>query len=308
MSVTRFAPSPTGFLHIGHAYAALFASDAAVRGGGRFLLRIEDIDAPSCRAEFEDAIKDDLRWLGIAFEQTVRRQSEHFPDYAAALAQLGESGLLYPCFCTRKEIADEIARAGIAPQATELGPEGPRYPGTCRTLSAGARENRMREGASYALRLDVAKAQRLTGPLAFEETGHGPGGETGTQIARPELLGDVVLARKGLCASYHLAVVVDDAQQGVTLVTRGEDLFAATHIQRLLQALLKLPAPAYAHHRLILDPAGRKFSKRDKATTLASLRDSGVTPAELRLLASGIIAENISLACAIAPKFSSGFR
>jgi glutamyl-Q tRNA(Asp) synthetase len=260
MIVTRFAPSPTGFLHLGHAYAALFAYDMAKHSGGRFLLRIEDIDRTRCRPSFEEAIKDDIGWLGIAFEEPVRRQSEHFSDYAVALARLEEKRVLYPCFCTRKEITQEFARAGIAPQAGEFGPDGPLYPGTCRTLAPSVREKRISDGAAYALRLDVAKARAIAGPLVFEESGRGNGGETGMQTARPELLGDIVLARKELPASYHLAVVVDDALQGVTLVTRGEDLFPATHIQRLLQALLDLPTPGYAHHRLILDAQGRKFS------------------------------------------------
>ena len=283
MIVTRFAPSPTGFLHLGHAYAAWFAFDLAVRAGGRFLLRIEDIDRTRYREEFEVAIKEDLRWLGIGFEEPVRRQSEHFADYAAALAQLDAAGLLYPCFCTRKEIADEIARAGIAPGLGEIGPDGPIYPGTCRTLSPQTRSERIASGSPYALRLDTAKAlATLKSDLTFDEQGRGPGGETGTQVARPLLFGDVVLARKELPASYHLAVVVDDALQGVTLVTRGQDLFPATHIQILLQALLNLPTPAYAHHRLILDAEGRKFSKRDKAVTLQSLRLSGLQPAQIR--------------------------
>ena len=285
MIVTRFAPSPTGFLHLGHAYAAMTAFETAQVPGGRFLLRIEDIDAARCRPEYERAILDDLGWLGLSWEEPVRRQSMHFADYAAALRQLESMGLLYPCFCTRKDIADEIARAGIAPQLSELGPEGPIYPGICRALSDEVRAKRIAEGMAYALRLDVAKAKRfIAHDLTFEENGRGPNGETGVQMARPELLGDVVLARKELPASYHLAVVVDDALQGVTLVTRGEDLFPATHIQRLLQALLDLPAPAYAHHRLILDSAGRKFSKRDRAATLLALRQSGATPKDVRAM------------------------
>lgn len=285
MIVTRFAPSPTGFLHLGHAYAALTAFGAARKAGGRFLLRIEDIDVTRCRPEFERAIMEDLRWLGLDWEEPVRRQSEHFADYAAALKRLEAKGLLYPCFCTRKDIADEIARAGVAPQASELSPEGPLYPGTCRALTPSVRARRIAEGTAYALRLDVAKAKALLGhELTFEEQGSGPKGETGTQIARPELLGDVVLGRKELPASYHLAVVVDDALQGVTLVTRGNDLFPATPIQLLLQALLDFPATAYAHHRLILDAEGRKFSKRDRAATLSSLRQSGAAPADVRAM------------------------
>jgi glutamyl-Q tRNA(Asp) synthetase len=285
MIVTRFAPSPTGFLHLGHAFAALTAFQAARDGHGRFLLRIEDIDAARCRPEYERAIFEDLHWLGLDWEEPVRRQSEHFADYAAALKRLDEAGLLYPCFCTRKEIAEEIARSGVAPQASELGGEGPLYPGTCRDLPPQMRARRMAEGGPYALRLDVAKAMHLVGrELRFEERGRGPKGETGLQTARPELLGDVVVARKELPTSYHLAVVVDDAVQGVSLVTRGQDLFPATHIQRLLQALLALAPPAYAHHRLILDEQGRKFSKRDRAATLSSFRQAGAAPEQVRRL------------------------
>jgi glutamyl-Q tRNA(Asp) synthetase len=285
MIVTRFAPSPTGFLHLGHAYAALTAFETAQRQRGRFLLRIEDIDQGRCRAEFEHSIHDDLAWLGLKWEEPVRRQSEHFADYAAALEKLGAKGLLYPCFCTRKDIADEIARAAVAPQASELGPDGPLYPGTCRGLTEQSRTKRLAEGTPYALRLDVAQAlEQMPGRLTFEEQGRGPNGETGLQVVRPDLVGDIVLARKELPASYHLAVVVDDALQGVTLVTRGEDLFQATHIQRLLQALLDLLEPAYAHHRLIRDAAGRKFSKRDASVALSSLRQVGATPASIRAM------------------------
>jgi glutamyl-Q tRNA(Asp) synthetase len=283
MIVTRFAPSPTGFLHLGHAYAAFRAYEAARAGGGRFVLRIEDIDTTRCRPEFERAIFDDLRWLGIAWEEPVRRQSDHFADYTAALAKLEAAGLVYPCFCTRKDIAAEIARAGVAPSASELG-EGV-YPGTCRALPEGARAQRIAQGEAYALRLDVAKARaRHAGVLPFAEHGRGPSGETGMQTARPEFSGDIVLARKELPTSYHLAVVVDDALQGVSLVTRGEDLFPATGIQRLLQVLLGLPVPDYAHHALVLDAEGRKFSKRDRGVTLAGLREAGRTAAEVRAM------------------------
>jgi glutamyl-Q tRNA(Asp) synthetase len=281
MIVTRFAPSPTGFLHLGHAYAALMAFEAARPPKGRFLLRIEDIDRTRCRPEFERAIFEDLSWLGLAWEKPVRRQSEHLDDYAKALFALEAKGVLYPCFCTRKEIADEIARADAAPH----GPQGPLYPGTCRALDPEMRVQRITSGAPYALRLDVAKAAAATDQdLRFEEHGLGPNGETGLQRVQPALLGDVVLARKDLPASYHLAVVVDDALQGVTCVTRGADLFPATHIQCLLQDLLGLPRPAYAHHRLILDAAGKKFSKRDSAMTLAALRAAGRMPADIRAL------------------------
>jgi glutamyl-Q tRNA(Asp) synthetase len=267
MIVTRFAPSPTGLLHLGHAFAALTAAEA----GNRFLLRIEDIDATRVREDFVGAIFEDLAWLGLRWEAPVLRQSTRFSAYRAALAKLEASGLLYPCFCTRKDIAEEIARASGAPH----GPEGPLYPGTCRNLSAEERKARMESGTSYALRLDARKAARVAGPLTFVEYGK-------ALAVEPLLFGDVVLARKDIPASYHLAVVVDDTFQGVPVVTRGDDLLPATHIQRVLQALLELPAPAYAHHRLIRDAQGRKFSKRDKAATLRDLRAAGETAADIR--------------------------
>jgi glutamyl-Q tRNA(Asp) synthetase len=270
MIVTRFAPSPTGLLHLGHAYAALMAQAA----GKRFLLRIEDIDAARCRPEFEAAIFEDLAWLGLAWEMPVLRQSTRFPAYRAALDKLDTLGLLYPCFCTRAD----IAQASQAPH----GQDGALYPGTCRNLSSETRKTRIASGAPYALRLDVAKAALRVGALSFEERGAGPNGEHGIIATDPLLFGDIVLARKETPAAYHLAAVVDDAFQGVTLVTRGNDLFAAAHVQRLLQELLGLPAPAYAHHKLILDADGRKFSKRDKAMTLRALRETGVTAKEVR--------------------------
>jgi len=275
---TRFAPSPTGYLHLGHAFAALTAYDAARSTGAEFVLRIEDIDRTRCRPEFEAAIFEDLAWLGIEWQRPVRRQSEHFDAYEAALARLERLGVLYPCFCTRKEIAAEIACAVDAPH----GPEGPLYPGTCRDLAPQFRAARRNEDV-YALRLDVAKArERLGATLQFDERGRGPEGERGMREAQPQLLGDVVLARKELPASYHLAVVVDDAVQGIELVTRGEDLYHATHIQRLLQELLGLGGPVYAHHRLIVDETGKKFSKRNEAVTLRELRAGGATSADIR--------------------------
>lgn len=282
MIVTRFAPSPTGFLHIGHAYAALTAWQAARDRGGKFLLRIEDIDLARCRTEFELAIVEDLSWLGMSWETPARRQSQHFGDYVAAIKRLELKGVVYPCFCTRQEIAAEIARAAAAPHADEL-VEG-RYPGTCRSLSATDRAERITKGTVYALRLDCEKAlASISGQeLGFEELGSGPEGQAGYQLTHPEWISDIVLARKELPASYHVAVVVDDALQGVTLVTRGQDLFAATHIQRLLQALLGLPTPRYLHHRLILNRDGKKFSKRDGAVTIRSLRNSGASPEDIR--------------------------
>jgi glutamyl-Q tRNA(Asp) synthetase len=277
MIVTRFAPSPTGFLHLGHAFAAL----TAARAGARFLLRIEDLDSSRCREEFVAAIYEDLHWLGLAWEMPVLRQSERGDAYRVALSALERLRLVYPCFCTRKAIADEIARAVEAPHAFDLatsrpGPDGPIYPGTCRALSDDERGARLTAGVPHALRLDWRKAAALVGPLTFEERGRG------VVAVEPGLFGDVVLARKDMPAAYHLAVVIDDAYQGVSLVTRGNDLLAATHVQRLLQKLLELPEPHYAHHRLILDATGRKFSKRDRAVTLRSLREDGATPRDIR--------------------------
>jgi glutamyl-Q tRNA(Asp) synthetase len=277
MIVTRFAPSPTGYLHLGHTFAAIAAYEAAQ--DGRFLLRIEDIDAARARPECEAAICEDLAWLGLRWEQPVLLQSTRFDAYRMALDRLDAQGLLYPCFCTRAEIASEIARASEAPH----GLEGARYPGTCRNLDAEIRAARIASGTPYALRLDVAKATRRVGLLSFVEEGSGPAGENGTIVADPLQFGDIVLARKEMPTSYHLAVVVDDAYQGVTLVTRGNDLFAATHVQRLLQALLEQPTPVYAHHCLILDAQGRKFSKRDKAVTLRELKAQGETPDSIRV-------------------------
>ena len=268
MIVTRFAPSPTGLLHLGHAFAAITARDM----GERFLLRIEDIDTSRCREEFVTAIYAELHWLGLEWDDPVMRQTERGDAYRAAIAALDGMKLVYPCFCTRKEIADEIARAVEAPH----GPDGPVYPGICRALSLDERARRIAAGMPYALRLDCAKAAALARAMTFRDL------NAGVVTVEPMLFGDIALARKEMPAAYHLAVVVDDAHQGVTLVTRGEDLFAATHVQRLLQTLLDLPEPEYAHHRLILDANGKKFSKRDHAVTLKSLRENGVTPAEIR--------------------------
>lgn len=271
MIVTRFAPSPTGRLHLGHAYAALFAERAARDAGGRFLLRIEDIDVTRCRPEHEAGIYEDLAWLGLSWETPVRRQSEHGADYAAALARLQVMGLIYPCFCTRAEIRAEIARAGAAPHGGE-----PVYPGTCRDLPPEQRANV--EGRPFALRLDVGRALARTGPLTWHDRARG------TVAAEPQALGDVVLARKEMPTSYHLAVTVDDHLQGVTLVTRGRDLFAATHIHRLLQALLGLDTPDYHHHALIAGPTGERLAKRAGAPTLKNLREAGKTPADVRTM------------------------
>ena len=272
--VTRFAPSPTGHLHLGHAYAALRAWQAARQAGGRFLLRIEDIDRQRCRPAFEQDLLEDLAWLGIAWEQPVRRQSEHFADYRAALDRLQELGVVYPCFCSRKD----IALAGGAPHAVD---DGPLYPGRCRALPAAEAAALVAEGRPYATRLDVGKALAVTGPLCWHDRG------AGLQQAAPQALGDVVLARRDTPTSYHLSVTVDDALQGVTLVTRGDDLFAATHIHRLLQALLGLPTPDYHHHSLLTGNDGVRLSKRDGAQTLRALRAAGHTSEAVRVLAGG---------------------
>lgn len=270
--VTRFAPSPTGWLHLGHAYAAWVAWQEAVKAGGRFLVRLEDIDGTRVRPEYEAGIFEDLAWLGMRWEEPVRRQSEHWEDYRAALAKLDGMGLLYPCFCTRRAIQEEVARMGQAPH----GPDGVLYPGTCRALSADERAARMAGREGYALRLDVAKAVALAGrELRWVDR------ERGAFLARPEVFGDVVLARKETPVSYHLAVTVDDALQGVTLVTRGEDLLEATHVHRLLQALLGLPVPEWRHHRLITDETGKRLAKRDDARSLRSLRQAGWIPQQV---------------------------
>lgn len=277
---TRFAPSPTGPLHLGHALAAIIAHDLARAAGGRFLLRIEDIDRARCRPEFEAGIVADLRWLGIDWDGAVLRQSERLGRYAARLAALAAEGLAYPCFCTRGAIAAELARMPGAPQ----GAEGPLYPGTCRRLSADERAARLTAGEAAAWRLDVAAGVERIGPagLCFEETGRGPGGEHGSIAVDPAAAGDVVLGRRDLGVSYHLAVVLDDHEQGVSLVSRGEDLFASTHVQRLLQAVLGLDVPRYHHHRLVRDAAGRRLAKRDRDLALAALRAAGTTPAQVR--------------------------
>lgn len=272
-TVTRFAPSPTGRLHIGHAYSALFAARAAQ--GGRFLLRIEDIDLGRCRPEFEEGIYEDLAWLGLAWETPVRRQSDHFGDYRAALQILDEGGLIYPCFCTRKHIQREVEQAGQAPH----GPDGVLYPGLCRALSQDEREARVAAGEPHALRLDMAKAVERTGPLTFMDRERGR-----IEVDGPGC-GDVVLARKDTPTSYHLAVTVDDAIQGVTLVTRGEDLLHATHIHRILQVLLGLPQPEYWHHGLLTGADGKRFAKRDGGLTVEALRDASRSPAEVRAMA-----------------------
>lgn len=269
--ITRFAPSPTGLLHTGHAYAAKVANDLAKESGGRFLLRFEDIDATRVRDEFYSAIEEDLRWLGLAWHAEALRQSDRLDAYHESLNRLRESGMIYPCFCTRREIEEEIARIASAPH----GPEGPLYPGTCRSLSATERHERIAVGEIPAWRLDADAASREIGPLSFSDR------RFGKQIVDPGALGDVVLARKDIGTSYHLAVVVDDSFQAVTLVTRGEDLLPSTHVHRVLQSLLNLPEPEYLHHALITDAQGRRLAKRDQDRTIRSLREAGISATDI---------------------------
>ncbi|HEV2530486.1 tRNA glutamyl-Q(34) synthetase GluQRS [Phenylobacterium sp.] len=275
MFVTRFAPSPTGYLHRGHGFSALTAFEAAKDAGGRFLLRIEDIDRTRCRPEYEAAIHEDLAWLGLTWETPVRRQSDHMEDYARALRELAERSLLYRCFRTRREIAEAI----------ESAPHGAMEAFRGRALPPAEEERRLAAGEPYAWRLSLEHAERALGgfeALTFQEEGRGPAGEHGLIAARPQLGGDVVLARKDVGVAYHLAVVVDDAGQGVTHVIRGQDLFEAAHVQRLLQALLGLPTPIYRHHQLLAGPDGKRFAKRDRAETLRELRERGMTAAQIR--------------------------
>ena len=271
--VTRFAPSPTGRLHLGHAYSALVAWRAAKDLGGRFLLRIEDIDRTRCKPEFEEAIYEDLAWLGLDWGTPVRRQSDHFDDYDAALERLKAIGVVYRCFKTRKEILDEIARA---PHLAPDGPEGPQYVGA--PLSPGEEQSLIDAGEPFAWRLSIAAAKDRLGEtydaLSFtEETD----GHLNRIRATPEIFGDAIIARKDNGTSYHLASVHDDALQGITHVIRGDDLYHAAHLHTLLQALLESPAPVYRHHRLLTDETGKRFAKRDKSATLKALREAGAS-------------------------------
>ena len=270
--LTRFAPSPSGYLHIGHAYSALFGFEAARISGGRFMLRIEDIDTQRCRVEFERAIFEDLTWLGLPWHGEPLRQSTSMQRYADALGQLQALGVIYPCFCTRKQIRVEVEQSGRAPH----GPNAELvYPGICRDIAAGESGRRIEQGEPFAWRLDLDKALALTGPLAWYDC------RAGWIEAEPQLLGDPILARKDTPTSYHLAVVLDDHLQGVNLVTRGEDLFHATHIHRVLQALLEIEPPRYYHHNLVADSRGERLAKRNRAITLRHLRDIGRSPADI---------------------------
>jgi glutamyl-Q tRNA(Asp) synthetase len=282
--VFRFAPSPNGYLHLGHAFSALLNFDLARQTGGRFLLRIEDIDTTRCRREFETAIHEDLAWLGIVWQTPVRRQSEHFADYREALEKLSAQGLIYPSFETRAEIARLVAqREANGPWPRD--PDGaPFYPGAAKLLASDQCARLLESGVAYALRLDMAAACARIGHLSWTEHGKGPNDESGAVPARPQAWGDVILARKETPTSYHLSVAVDDALQGVTEVVRGQDLFWSTSVHRLLQQLLGLPQPGYRHHRLIRDDSGRKLSKTSEATGLRELRARGATPADIRRL------------------------
>jgi glutamyl-Q tRNA(Asp) synthetase len=282
--VFRFAPSPNGPLHLGHALSALLNFDMARSTGGRFLLRMEDIDETRCRPEFEAAIYEDLAWLGLEWEQPVRRQSAHFDEYRAALEMLDALRLTFPAFESRADLARMVADRDVR-ERWPRDPDGvPVYPGAARQMREEERQTRLTSGGAYAIRLDMERAIEWTGPLQWTETGAGPGGETGQITANPAVWGDVIVGRKETPTSYHLAVVLDDALQSVTHVVRGQDLFWSTSVHRVLQSLLDLPAPDYHHHRLVLDGDGRKLSKSTQATGLRELRAAGATPADIRKL------------------------
>lgn len=270
--VTRFAPSPTGLLHMGHAYAAWVARELAQQNAkGRFLLRIEDIDANRVKAPYYDAIENDLLWLGLPWDDSALRQTIRSEAYQSALAELKSVGVIYPCFCTRSEIIAETARISNAPH----GSEGPTYPGTCRKLDSTQQQEKINAGIAHSWRLDSQLASELCGPLDFKDLRFGK-----IQVD-PSLLGDVILARKDIGPAYHLAVVVDDAFQGITHVTRGDDLLQSTHVHRLLQSLLKLPAPSYLHHPLVADEHGKRLAKRADSQSIALLRTAGKSPQEI---------------------------
>lgn len=272
--ITRFAPSPTGLLHLGHAYAARVAHEMALRHGGKFLIRFEDIDHTRVRQEFYQAALDDLDWLGIRPADQPWRQLDRLDAYSAALEKLRETGVLYPCFCTRREIEAELAAMPAAPQ----GPEGPLYPGTCRRLCTEEVDQHLASGREPAWRLHSARAAEICGPLFFTDL------RSGLVEVDPHLLGDAILARRDIGTSYHLAVVVDDAAQEITHVTRGEDLLPATHLHRTLQVLLALPEPVYLHHMLVTDDRGRRLAKRDDARALQAYRESGLSPGEIHAI------------------------
>lgn len=271
-ATTRFAPSPTGYLHLGHAYSAMFAENIARKTKGNFVLRIEDIDQSRCRPEFVRAICEDLKWLGLSWSGPLLKQSERFQIYQEVLEKLTEADLVYPCFCSRREIQIELESAVNAPH----GPDGSHYPGTCRNLERSQREINIAARRPYSLRLDAQRAGSQAGPLEIFDLARG------MIPVNPNISGDVILGRKEVTTSYHLAVTIDDAEQGVTIVTRGEDLLPASHIQRLLQKLIGLPETIYEHHRIIKGEDGKRLAKRHRSQTLKSLRDQGITPEGVR--------------------------
>ncbi|MDB4783333.1 tRNA glutamyl-Q(34) synthetase GluQRS [Verrucomicrobiales bacterium] len=272
MVITRFAPSPTGRLHLGHAYSALFAESLANRDGGKFFLRIEDIDKNRCREEHIEGIYEDLKWLGICWDPEVLLQSTRFDEYKNSIKILSQMDVLYPCFCSRKKIEAEQSNVGLAPH----GPGSPKYSGNCRGIGFEEKEDRMAKGEIHSWRLDCSKASAITGELQwFDQL-------AGTMKVEPSILGDVIISRKDIATSYHLAVTLDDAKQGVTLISRGEDLMESTHVHRLLQCLLELPVPQWCHHKLIKNSDGKRFSKREGSLTLKEMRDSGIRAADLR--------------------------
>lgn len=275
--LTRFAPSPTGHLHLGHVFAAKYAYDLAHQYDGEFLLRFEDIDTTRVREEYYQAIEEDLNWLGLEWSGIPLRQTDRLSAYTDALEELRSQHVVYPCFCTRREIQQEIDAMGNAPH----GPEGALYPGLCRDIPREERERRINAGESHAWRLDTMAACKRVGELKFTDRLHG------TIVVNPALLGDVVLARKDIATSYHLAVVVDDAYQGITDVTRGEDLLASTHVHRILQELLGLPEPVYHHHRLILDGEGKRLAKRHDSLSVHVLKDRGQSPEAVMAMMGG---------------------
>jgi len=275
--ITRFAPSPTGRLHLGHAFSALFSQKEAEKRNGKVLLRMENIDKARCKTEYETHIKEDLHWLGFDWTGTVRRQSDHMEDYQIALQKLKKRGVLYPCFCSRADILKEIENSFGAPHSSILGPDGPTYPGTCRSLTPDLQSEEIASGKKYALRLDVRKSLDIVGDISWFDM------KAGETRAEPEIFGDIVLARKDVMASYHLSCTVDDNIQGISLVTRAEDLTLATHIHRLLQQLLDYKVPEYKFHKIIGDKNGNRLSKRVKSKTIYAMRKEGVTVSDIRL-------------------------
>jgi glutamyl-Q tRNA(Asp) synthetase len=278
-AITRFAPTPSGYLHLGHAYSAFFAERAARSRKGKFALRIENNDKARCLEKYERALLDDLSWLGLSWENPVRRQLDHTQDYLNGISKLKDMGIIYPCFCSRKEIWNEVNRISNAPHNAVIGGLGPIYPGTCRSMTLDEQENRILSGHQHAFRLDTMRAIQIV--RREQEDFHWEDLDYGKQAAKPEIFGDFIIARKDRATSYHLSVVIDDAAQSVDLVTRGDDLRDVTHIHFLLQKLLKLETPRYQFHRLLLDNNGKRYAKRDNAQSLRVLRAQGITPVQI---------------------------